>query len=247
VTTPAADAPRANILVMAGGTGTRMASLTAHLPKPMLPVGGQPILGRVLDALHDEGVRRLTIAVGPHADVVTSHFGDGSSRGLDIAYIVEAHPLGTAGAVSMLRPSAEPVIVINADVLAAIPVRGLLAFHSTTNASITLATVEERVRVPYGVIDLAVANVVRILEKPTLSVVVAAGVYVLAPHVVAAVHPGSRIDMPELIGQTLRHDRVAAYPLPGPWLDVGTPEAYARAQSIYEERPAPVPSQLATL
>jgi NDP-sugar pyrophosphorylase family protein len=245
VTRPPADAPLAEILVMAGGAGRRMASLTARLPKPMLPVGGQPILGRVLDALQDEGVRRLTIAVGPQADVVTSHFGDGSDRGLNIAYITEERPLGTAGAVSFLHPSAEPVIVVNADVLAEIPVRGLLARHRTAGASITVATVEERVGVPYGVIDLDHSNVVRILEKPTLAVVVAAGVYVLAPHVVAAVRPGSRIDMPELISQTLRHSRVVAYLLPGPWLDVGTPEAYARAQGMFPARPAPAPSPVA--
>jgi NDP-sugar pyrophosphorylase family protein len=245
--TPLADAPCAEVLVMAGGIGTRMAALNAQVPKPMLPVGGQPILGRVLDALQDEGVCRLTIAVGPQADVVTSHFGDGTDRGLDIAYIVEEEPLGTAGAVTMLRPSADPVIVVNADVLTAIPVCRLLAFHRAADASITVATVEEHVSVPYGVVDLDRATVVRIVEKPTLSVVVAAGVYVLSPHVVAAIPRGSRIDMPELVGQTLRRDQVVAYPLRGPWLDVGTPEAYARAQSMYAERPLPVVGSLAAL
>jgi len=220
------------VLVMAGGEGRRLGALTARTPKPMLPVNGRPVLQHILEHLRDQGVEHVFLSVRHLSHVISDHFGDGRRLGLRIEYVVEEQALGTAGALGLLPPLTRPLLVVNGDVLTPLPVAALTAHHHEHGAAMTVGHVEHRVTVPYGVIECAPPDVLRLREKPEVVLTVIAGVYLLAPEVVAGVHLGDVVAMPDLIETVLASRRVVGFALPGPWLDMGTPEAYARADQF---------------
>ncbi|MEP6859986.1 MAG: nucleotidyltransferase family protein [Deltaproteobacteria bacterium] len=224
---------RANwAVVMAGGRGTRLAPLTDDLPKPMLRVAGRPILERIVLHLVGQGVRRIFVAINYLGDIIRDHFGDGSAYGAQIEYLVEEQPLGTGGALSLLpaRPIA-PVLVMNGDLVTQANVGGLLDFHAAGSQVATVAVREYFHTVPFGCVELEGDRLVRLEEKPTMSRLVNAGIYVLAPQLIATIAPRTRIDLPEIIGAAMnRREDVRAFELEGDWLDVGQRDQLSQAR-----------------
>ena len=209
MTGPRLTAPSApGVLLMAGGEGQRLGPLTERTPKPMLPVAGRPVLQHLVEHLRDQGVERVHIAVRHLAHVVVDHFGDGRWLGVGIDYLVEREPLGTAGALGLLPAQDAPLLVVNGDLVAAVPVHDMLRHHQRHGAAITVGYVDRVVPVPYGVLELQRRKVTALHEKPDLPVRIVAGVYVVAPHVVASVAPGRRLDMPDLVARTVRDQPV---------------------------------------
>ena len=233
------------VLVMAGGEGRRLGALTARTPKPMLPVNGRPVLQHILEHLRDQGVEHVFLSVRHLSHVISDHFGDGRRLGLRIEYVVEEQALGTAGALGLLPPLTRPLLVVNGDVLTPLPVAALTAHHHEHGAAMTVGHVEHRVTVPYGVIECGPPDVLALREKPEVVLTVIAGVYLLSPEVVAGVHLGDVVAMPDLIETVLATRRVVGFALPGPWLDIGTPEAYARADQSAAFPAAVLPAAVA--
>lgn len=232
MTAPTVERSPVEVVVMAGGEGRRLGSLTAATPKPMLPVAGRPALQHIVERLRDQGVCHLYLSVRHLSTIITEYFGDGRWLGLDIDYLVEDAPLGTAGAIGLLPALTDPLLVLNGDVMAHVPVRAMLRHHLRHEAAVTVAHVEERLIVPYGVLRCGGPDVLGLLEKPELLLQVIAGVYLLSPDVVAGVRPGTRLEMPQLIEWVLATSRVVGFRLAGPWLDIGTPEKYACADQV---------------
>jgi dTDP-glucose pyrophosphorylase/CBS domain-containing protein len=227
-------------VVMAGGFGTRLMPLTSDVPKPMLPVGDRPLLQRTIERLRDAGIRRVNVTTHYLPEKITSHFGDGRSYGVEIAYVTEERPLGTAGGLALLAEQEEPLLVVNGDILCTVDFRDFLAYHRKNRADITVCVRKHDVKIPYGVVECDGPRLVRLKEKPSVSVLVNAGIYFLEPSVLRFIPPGERFDMTDLIGRLLEHDRpVATYPIVGYWLDVGRHEDYERAKEDVKrvERP----------
>lgn len=227
---PAAnDSP---VFLMAGGFGTRLRPLTDDCPKPMLKLGNKPILETTLDSFVGAGFRRFYISVHYLADTIKNHFGNGERWGVEINYIHEDEPLGTAGALSLLPPlpDAESLIMMNGDVVSGVNFRALLAFHSNNNAALTMCVREHDLQVPYGVVQAAGHKVEGIVEKPVQKFFVNAGIYVLSPQVVARVPKNTRIDMPDLVSEAIGAGyNVTMFPIHEYWLDVGRFEDFNRA------------------
>lgn len=223
------------VLIMAGGRGSRMGHLTAHAPKPMLPVNGRPVLEHVIDHLRDQGVTHMFLSVGYLAEVITSYFGNGRWLGVNIDYVVERCALDTAGAVGLLPPVDRPLLVINGDLLTNLPVVQLVCNHLRHNAGLTVCLAEARRHIPYGVVECdADGALVQLLEKPTIVMTVVSGIYLLAPEVVRHVPSDVPLSMPDLIRQVRAGGgRVRGFALPGRWLDVGSPEDYRRACELH--------------
>lgn len=220
------------VLVMAGGEGRRLGALTSQTPKPMLPVGGRPVLQHLLEQLRDQGVGHVFLSVRHLSHVISDYFGDGRWLGMDIDYVVEHEPLGTAGAIGLVAEHRKPLLVVNGDVVTPLPVEALTAHHEQHGAAMTIGYVEHRLPVSYGVIECAGSAVVRVREKPEMVVPVIAGVYLLGPGAAAGVGCGMPLAMPDLIEAVMEVGRVVAFALPGPWLDIGTPDCYARADQV---------------
>ena len=219
------------VMVMAGGEGRRLRPLTADCPKPMLHVGGKPILERVLDQCISAGLRDFYFAVNYLKDQIKSYFADGSAWGVRITYIEEGEPLGTAGALGLL-PSAPqvPMLVMNGDVLTRVDFASLLRFHAEHDAVATICVREHTTQIPYGVVRVRAGGVEALEEKPVLSHYVNAGIYVLDPSLIADLPKGAAVDMPDILARAISlRQGVSAFPIHEYWLDVGLPETLEQA------------------
>jgi len=220
------------VFLMAGGFGTRLRPLTNDCPKPMLPVGGKPILQSILESFVVAGFRNFYISVHYLPELIKNHFGDGSHWGVTIRYVEETTPLGTGGALGLLPEiDAKPVIVMNGDLLTHLDFNALLDFHLAQQSAMTVCVREYEMQVPFGVVNGEGATVHKIVEKPVHRFFVNAGIYVVSPEVVLHTHPPRRLDMPDLIEDMIaRAHRVSMFPIHEYWLDVGRPDDYASAQ-----------------
>ncbi len=226
-------------LIMAGGKGTRLMPLTKDRPKPLVEIGGQPMLGRLLTKLRTEGFMSVSISVGHLKDQIIEYVDDGSRWGLSVDYIEEASPLGTAGALCFLQERL-PVLVVNADVFTTCSFKALLDFHISSSSAITIGLREVRTRLQFGVVEIERGYVKGIQEKPELRHLVSAGVYCVNPEVTHGLNPGDYLDMPILIGGVIDSgSTVSGFPIFEQWDDLGHPEDVRRisAQLLAEGDP----------
>ena len=217
------------VVIMAGGRGLRLHPLTSTQPKVLFRVGGKAILEQIIDGYAEQGHRQFWLCVNYRADLIERHFGDGSSRGLDIRYVREEHPLGTAGAVGLLPDFGGPFIVSNGDVLARISYADLLVAHDRANAEATVALALHQYQVPFGVADFEDEKFVGLREKPIQNVLVNSGIYVLSPSAKAKLPPGY-FDMPDLIALCRP---LAYFPIESAWHDCGSFQDLARANNSW--------------
>ena len=219
-------------LVMAGGYGTRLRPLTDDRPKAMLPVGDRPLLEVIVEQLQQAGIRRVNVATHYKSDLIEQHFGDGRDFGVDIDYITEDAPLGTAGALAKLPPSDQPILVMNGDILSRVNLVAMLDFHRSHRAEMTVAVRPYRFQLPYGVVRTDGVTVTGLDEKPLMTYQVNAGIYLLNSAVCRLVPPDTRYDMTDLIARAVDDRRtVVSFPLHEDWIDIGRSEDYQRAQS----------------
>jgi dTDP-glucose pyrophosphorylase len=223
---------RANpVVIMAGGEGKRLRPLTQDCPKPMLRVGGKPLLEIILEQCIDAGFQHFYLSVNYLKNQIQDHFGDGARWHVRIDYLEETQPLGTGGALSLLpRKPTEPLLVLNGDVLTRVDYGRLLRFHDEHQAAATLCVREHTTQIPYGVVRMDDLHVLTLEEKPVLSHYVNAGIYLLDPALLDLVPQDRFFDMPTLLEKAMQHQhRVSAFPIHEYWLDVGHPETLERA------------------
>lgn len=222
-------------VIMAGGFGTRLRPLTEVLPKPMLPVGDRPLLERTIGQLRDSGIRRVNVTTHYLTDKITSYFGDGHEFGVELNYVSEDRPLGTAGGLRFVGHQDEPLLVINGDVMTGVRFCDLMAYHRELRADATVGVRKYELQVPYGVVDCEGPRLLRIREKPLMSFMVNAGIYVLEPSAYRHVPVNEHFDMPDLIKCLLEKGRhVVTFPITEYWLDIGQPADYEQAQKDAE-------------
>jgi dTDP-glucose pyrophosphorylase len=235
--------PPMRALVMAGGFGTRLRPLTDELPKPMLPVGDRPLLEVIVRRLHEAGIRHVSISRHYKGDRIEQHFGDGRRFDVDIQYVDEDEPLGTAGALGLIAdaaratpPNDDPLLVVNGDVLTQVNYAAMLDFHRANGADLTLAVRPFEVQVPYGVVDTDGVRVRGVDEKPVIRNFINAGIYLMNSNVCRLVPAGEPYEMTQLIGRAIADGlRVISFPLREYWLDIGQSEDYARAVADMRE------------
>lgn len=224
------------VVIMAGGKGLRLRPLTEQTPKPLLKVGGKPVLQHIVENLRDEGFEDIVIALNYLGDQIESHFGDGSAFGVHLRYLREDRPLGTAGALSLLEaPVQSPLVVMNADLVVSARIGKLVDYHVSENADMTVGAKMVETTVPFGVLVTQGHVVEAIEEKPSRSDLVNAGVYVVNEQLLGELSSDSPTDMPELIAVNLDNRRVLAFPLHEDWLDLGRPDDLRKAQTQMEE------------
>ena len=219
-------------VVMAGGYGSRLRPLTEEVPKPMLPVGDKPLLQHIVEQLKQAGIRQVNVATHYKGDVIAEHFKNGEAFGVDIRYVKEDQPLGTAGALSLIEEHDEPLLVMNGDILTRVDFRALLTFHREHKADLTVGVRQYEFRVPYGVIDADGVNVKGISEKPVVRQFINAGIYLLNPQVRRLIPNGQPYDIPELIERLINENgTVVCFPIREYWLDIGKVDQYDQAQA----------------
>jgi dTDP-glucose pyrophosphorylase/CBS domain-containing protein len=229
------EGPPLRAVVMAGGFGTRLGALTAETPKPMLPVGDRPLLERIIAQLRDAGIHHVNLTTHYRAEAIERHFGDGSDFGVEIDYVSEEHPLGTAGALGLVDAHG-PLLVMNGDILTRVDFRAMHAFHEEHRAAMTVAVRPYEITVPFGMVELDGADVSGITEKPLVRGFVNAGIYLIDGAICRELPAGEPLEMPELIAQLVDAGRrVVGFPLREYWLDIGRLDDYERALAEADE------------
>jgi dTDP-glucose pyrophosphorylase len=217
-------------VVMAGGYGKRLLPLTADTPKPLLRVGDQPLIQRLVQQLKQAGISKVNISTHYKAEQISAQLGNGEALGIDLRYVSEGQPLGTAGGLSLVSGE-QPLLVVNGDILTALDFRALFNFHFEHGAEMTVAVREYGFDVPYGVVETNGVEVTGVTEKPTVKFFVNAGIYLVSPSARRLIPPSQKFDMPQLIDMLVKTGgRVVSFPVWEYWLDIGRPEDYERAQ-----------------
>ncbi|MBU6455573.1 MAG: nucleotidyltransferase family protein [Cyanobacteria bacterium REEB67] len=175
-----------HVIILAGGKGERMRPVTEDRPKSMVSVMGKPLLACLFQWLSAYGLRNITLAVGYRHEVIQDYFGDGSSHGVNLNYLVEDEPLGSGGALKnalrFLSPLKEPVLVVNGDAITNLNLSDLFAYHEAKKGKLTVVSVP--MPSPYGVVDFNERGLVTgFREKPTLPHWANAGIYVVDPSI----------------------------------------------------------------
>jgi len=223
-------------VVMAGGHGHRLRPLTETVPKPMLPVGDRPMMELIINQLREVGFRQVHVTTHYKAEIIKQHFGDGRDHGVEIKYLGEDEPLGTAGALCSLGRSDGPVLVVNGDILTTVDFRAMWDFHHDHAADMTVAVKQHETRIPYGVVETSGVDIMGISEKPVVRHFVNAGIYVLSPEVCALIPEGRRYDITDLITQLItKRYRVISFPVREYWQDIGRIEDYERALADFQK------------
>jgi dTDP-glucose pyrophosphorylase len=219
------------IVVMAGGMGSRLSTLTEMCPKPMLKVMGRPILEHIVEKGKSEGFKNYIFTIRHLGNVIKDYFKDGADFGVEIEYVSEDVPLGTVGSLALLKERLTmPFLLTNGDVLTNLDYGALLDFHINTSSSMTMVIGAHEIQNPFGVVEIDQEKVVDYVEKPIIKSFINSGIYAMDPSAIEPLTLGQACDMPELF-RLLRSSNksVFAFPLHEKWIDIGRPGDYERA------------------
>lgn len=220
------------IVIMAGGEGKRLLPHTESCPKPMVLVAGKPMLEHIIERAKLEGFSNFIIATFYLGHMIEDYFGNGEGFGVNISYIKEKSPLGTAGALGLLTPKPNcPFVVTNGDVITDINYGEMLDFHNRNEADATMAVRLHEWQHPFGVVQTDGIEISGFEEKPISRSHINAGIYILSPNSLDMLVNNEPCDMPNLFERLqLINKRTLAYPMHEPWLDIGRPEDLKRAE-----------------
>lgn len=223
-------------VIMAGGFGRRLAPMTDGCPKPMLEIGGKPVLQTTLEQLVRQGFTQFCISVNYLSEQIKNHFGDGSDFGAEIHYLDEKKRMGTAGSLSLFPFKTEkPILLINGDVLTKLNFGQLIDFHREHNAKATIAVATYDYQVPYGVVKANRGRLIGFEEKPVYANFINAGIYVLNPETLGYVPKNSFFDTTDLLGTLLDNkETVCVFPIREYWIDIGGIKSFHKACKDYD-------------
>ncbi|MBN1165333.1 MAG: NTP transferase domain-containing protein [Candidatus Krumholzibacteriota bacterium] len=214
-------------VILAGGKGRRLRPYTTILPKPMMPIGDQPILGLIINKLAQSGITKIVLTVGYLAGIIEAYFGNGEKYGVEIEYFVEDEPLGTAGCLSLIDDLEEEFVVTNGDILSDLDYNDLLECHRKGGKKVTICSYRKEVPISLGVLELEDSKVVDYVEKPTYEFNVSTGIYVLNRSVVEYIPRKQHFDFPSLIKKLIeKKEPINVYQFKGEWYDIGREEDY---------------------
>ncbi len=227
-------------VILAGGKGTRLAPYTTVLPKPLVPVGDRPVVELIIRQLAQAGFDRIDLCVGHLGHLIRAYLteSDAVPEGVEVNFVWEDQPLGTAGALRLIERPTEPFLVMNGDILTTLPYGQLMRFHNASGSALTIASHPKTVRLSLGVIEGEQGTVSGYVEKPSLRYEVSMGIYVYDPSVIDLI-PHGPFDFPNVVLLLIEAARaVQTYHFDGTWFDIGTTAEHERAMAAFAEDPS---------
>ncbi len=228
---------KVQVVILAGGQGTRLRPYTTVIPKPLMPVGDYPICEVIIRQLKQAGLKNIAISTGHLAGLIEAYFGDGKKWGVHITYVREKQPLGTAGALKLIKNMDHHCLVINGDVLTDLNFRELLRHHKKRKAAATITIKERVVKTDFGVIEVnEEGDLDQYLEKPEHKSYVSMGVYILNKECQRLIKKDEFIGMPDLLLKMKdRGDRISCFPTRAMWLDLGRLDDFELSQDVFQK------------
>jgi NDP-sugar pyrophosphorylase family protein len=227
-------------IILAGGLGSRLKPYTMSIPKPLLPVGDIPIIEVLLSQLAKKGVIKIHICLGHMAPIFQTYLGDGSKFGLKIDYVFEDKPLGTAGALRLIKTEAKNILIMNGDLLTNFDFNDFREEHIKRNAAASIGVSVRKVFIDYGVVKNDPDSFLDGFdEKPTLEYNVSMGINILNTDMIKHIPIGVKFDMPDLLLKIKASgERVFCYQTNCYWQDIGRFDDYQKASADYVENPS---------
>jgi len=223
-------------VIMAGGLGSRLRPLTDKCPKPLLELGGKPVIEHIMRRLHDHGVSDFTVCVNYLGEMIEDRFGDGTSLGFNIRYVYEDRRLGTGGALSLIDHNlTDPFLSINGDLLTDFAPQDAVATHVQNDWAATMVVRNHSIHVPYGVVQTTDSGeYVGSDEKPTMQFSINSGIYVLSHKALALIPHNSFYDLPTVFDELRESGQpVGSFQHRGQCIDIGTMDEWVRAERIF--------------
>tara|TARA_B100000787_G_scaffold72772_1_gene53530 strand:- start:1840 stop:2925 length:1086 start_codon:yes stop_codon:yes gene_type:complete len=213
------------MIIIAGGKGKRLMPLTKNTPKALIKVSGKPILENIILKAKKEGIKNFSLVTFHMHNKIYKYFKDGKKLGVNIKYIREKSPLGTAGGITLLNSQKNRILIVtNCDIITNLNYMDVVNFHKTNKNKVTIASKFYILSNPYGVIKLGNSNsVLRIDEKPSESNLISAGVYVINSRILSYFKKGQKIDMTDFINYLVKKNiKVGTCPIHENWTDIGS-------------------------
>lgn len=226
------------VILMAGGLGTRLSPLTDNIPKPMLEIGGKPIIKTIVDELVKQGFYKFIFCLNYLGHQIQEYFGNGEKFDIKVEYIHENKRLGTAGALSLVKQisSNDDFIVMNGDLLTKTNFTLMMTFHKDSNAIATMGVREYDYQIPFGVIRFEEGKILEIHEKPNKKEFVSGGIYILSSEVIKYIPKDEYFDMPTLFEKIIADEnKTCVFPIREYWKDVGRIEDFESANVEYKK------------
>ena len=222
-----------DVVIMAGGLGTRLKPLTDKTPKPLLKIGDKTIIDYNIDRLISFGVDDFWISVRYLADQIKEHFGNGNSRSVNIEYVNEDTPLGTIGAVSKIKNfKHDHVLVTNSDILTNLNYENFFEDFIQKDADMSVVTIPYDVEIPYAVMETKSDNILSFIEKPTYTYYSNGGIYLIKKSILKNIPENKLFNSTDLMEVLLEKKlKLISYPMHNYWLDIGKPKDYLKAQN----------------
>ena len=223
-------------VIMAGGRGKRLSPLTDLNPKPMLKISDKPLLEHIIDYLIKFGIRRIFLSVNYLSDKIIKYFGDGKNKGIEIIYIHENNPLGTAGSLSLIKSKiTNHLLLLNGDILTNVNLEKLYLSLIKSNSDMIISSKDYTVDIPYAVFDLKNDFVKRLSEKPKYQYMTNAGVYMFKKEIIDLIPINEFFNMTDLISLMLdKKLKIKHQKIDGFWIDIGNPKDYKSAQDLFK-------------
>ena len=214
------------VVIMAGGFGKRMRYKTSFTPKPMIILHGKPILEHIINNLKNNGFTNLIITTHYLEHKIIKYFGNGKNFGVNIEYIKEKKPLGTAGSLSKIYSNkSTPIIVANGDVISNINYSEFLNYHNKNNAEASMAVREIRSKHSFGVVASQGLKIMNIEEKPITKTHINAGIYILNKKLIKLIKKNSFLSMTDLFNKIIsKNYKAILFPLYENWQDFAKPK-----------------------
>ncbi|MEE9424252.1 MAG: sugar phosphate nucleotidyltransferase [Methylococcales bacterium] len=224
-------------VIQAGGQGTRLRPYTLILPKPMMPVGGVPVIESLLKWLRRNGIEEAYVTTGYLGHLLRSLIGDGSQWDMSIAYSEEKEPMGTVGALRLVEDQLdETFLVLNGDLVTDLDLNAFRDFHRSHGGLLSIAVTSKTVKVDLGVLDTDnLSRVTRFREKPSMQYQVSMGMYCMEPKILKHIPKGVAFGFDDLVHILLEKNvPIHVFQHDGLWMDIGRPEDFQKAQELVD-------------
>lgn len=222
------------VVIMAGGKGKRLGELTKKIPKPLLPIGGKPIMEHQIERLRSYGIEKFWFCINYLGEMIKEHFKKGSED-VSFNYIKEKKSLGTIGGISEIKQfNKEDILISNSDLITNLNYEDFYLNFLNNKADMSVVTIPYDIKIPYGVLECTNNSVLNIIEKPTYTHFSNAGIYLIRRKFLKEIKRETFFNATDLIKILVeKKKRVISYPFNGYWLDIGNPDDYNRAVNDY--------------
>jgi len=225
------------VVIMAGGTGTRLEPFTKVLPKPLIPVGDKTVVDHIIDSFRAYGISEFYLTIHYMSKIIRAYFEE-KDPDYSLAFVEENEPRGTAGSLKLLADKVnEPFFVSNCDIIIEADYADIYRFHTKNSYDITIIASAKQFKIPYGICELnGNCSLERIQEKPEYNFLVNTGLYVLNPNVIDLIPDDKLFHITQLIDKTREiNGAIGVYPVSEKaWIDVGQWAEYRKSLKVIE-------------